>query len=296
MALRCRSGVGGRGNCLSCLSIAGSRAVYSPCPATLNPAPSMPSPGRATCIPACPREPGVPALLGVPGELSCLLATSGPELRQGKGHPPRVLSHHWKPWGIGSSSSLLSSEPVSAGPPPSVRTLPSLSFPLPPVITGPTQHHVAWIPVSHPGWDSASSLPPPVRLPSPGHRALSSVPFRVPPSPLRSGPSSQFLAWRLPKLTPTSRRGLSPDTQLAASVLCPSAPGFTAGWNFLIFRDWLLLIQTELRCGLLQEAFPNDRRRVSVRCNMVSSVLKRSVSLPGPHRRCPRGQEGPGTE
>ena len=171
MALRCRSRVGGRGNCLSCPVHRRIKGSVFPMPATLNPCPLHAQPWQS-CLapPTCPGELRCPSLAGS-GRAQCLLATSGPELRQGKGHPPRVLSHHWKPWGIGGSSSPpCPVNPVSAGPPSLCENPAETQFPL---------HHLSsrWPPQPlllpgslsrNPGWDSASSLPPPVRLPSPG--------------------------------------------------------------------------------------------------------------------------------
>lgn len=181
----------------------------------------MPSPGRAALPhPLVLGNFGVPAWQ-VPGRAQHLLATSGPGLRWEMGHPHWVLSHRWKPWGIGGPSSppwpVISSLQV---PPLSVRTLTRLSFP------STTSHHT--------GPRSLFCCLDPCLTP-PASLCLSVCPPQVwgcvfctphaPPSLLRSGPSSQFLAWRLPELTPASPGGLSPDTQLAASCCVPLLVG-----------------------------------------------------------------------
>lgn len=179
MALRCRSGVGGRGNCLSCPVHRRIKGSVFPMPATLNPCPLHAQPWQSHLAPpACPGELRCPSLAGS-GRAQCLLATSGPELRQGKGHPPRVLSHHWKPWGIGGSSSPpCPVNPSLQVPPPSVRTLPSLSFPSTTCHhTGPRSRSCCLDPCLTPR--VGLSLQPPSACPSalPRSGALSSVPF-----------------------------------------------------------------------------------------------------------------------
>lgn len=227
MALRCQSGVAGRGNCLSCPVHHRIKGSVFPTPPTLKPCPLHAQPWQSRLAPpTCPGKLRCPSLAGsreslAPSGYIWSWAEAGngaPTL--GAQSPLETLGHRW--FFLPSPAS----EPISAGPPSLCENPAETQFPL---------HHLS----SH--WPPQPLLLPgslshtPGGTQPPASLCLSVCPPQVwgcvfctphaPPGPLRSGPSSQFLAWRLPELTPASPGGLSPDTQLAALCCVPLLVG-----------------------------------------------------------------------
>ena len=164
MALRCRAGVGGRGNCLSCPVHHRIKGSVFRTPPTLKPCPLHAQPWQSRLAPpTCPGELRCPSLAGSrensapSGHIWSWAEVGNGAPTLGAQSPLETLGHRW------SFLPSLASEPIFAGPPSLCENPDETQFPL---------HHLSshWPPqpLLLPGSLShTSSLPLPVCLPSP---------------------------------------------------------------------------------------------------------------------------------